>query len=254
MLTKTFCHIKGISTNSEKLLWENGINHWNDFLEKESRLDCLSKNKLASIKCELPISMKALEQKNLKYFQSMLNPKEHWRLFNFGKTAYVDIETTGISRWSDDITVIGIYDGTTSHLYVKDKNLLDAKAKLQEFDTIVTFNGKQFDLPFIEYKFSCKYDFIHLDLRYMLKEIGLQGGLKSIERQLGILRDTDVKDIDGFEAVRLWYKYCRGNQNALQTLLKYNEQDIVNLKTLLTYYLKKKQEQMLDTPAPKHMR
>ena len=123
-------------------------------------------------------------------------------------------------------------------------NLHEAHDKLLEYDIIVTFNGKQFDLPFIEYQFSYSYDFIHLDLRYMLRELGLRGGLKSIEKQLGILRDEEVDGIDGFEAVRLWYRYKRGNQEALNTLLKYNEQDIVNLKTLLDHYFKIKKVEL----------
>lgn len=78
----------------------------------------------------------------------------------------------------------------------------------------------------------------------MLKEIGLGGGLKSIENQLGINRDADLVGVDGFEAVTLWHKYKRGNQAALQKLLRYNEQDIVSLKSLLDYYLSKKQNQI----------
>lgn len=244
MITKTFCHIKGISTKTEKLLWNNGVNHWDDFLENMDKLSCLSKNKLEKIQKELSITKLAYENRNLQYFKSMVPSKEHWRLSNLGKIAYVDIETTGISRWSDEITVLGIYDGITSHLYVNGKNLSDAHDKLKEFDIVVTFNGKQFDIPFIQNHFSYEYDFIQLDLRYMFKEIGFQGGLKSIETQIGITRNSDIEGIDGFEAVRLWHQYQRGSQEALKKLLKYNEEDIVNLKTLLEFYLRKKQEML----------
>ncbi len=241
MLNKTFCHIKGISINHEKLLWENGIAHWDDFNLKSAQINCLPKSKLEKIKSELDISKAALEKRDLAYFKRALPPKEHWRLAALGKIAYVDIETTGISRGSDGITIIGIYDGITPHIYIKGQNLEEAHAKLLEFDTVVTFNGKQFDLPFIESHFSTAYDFVHLDLRYMLKELGLQGGLKSIEQQLGIERDATVQGVDGFEAVNLWYQYKRGNLAALQKLLVYNREDIVNLKALLDYYLSKKQ-------------
>ena len=254
MLTKTFCHVKGITTHFERLLREKGIEHWDDFLEKESGLSGFPRGKLDKIKTELVDSKQALEEKNLRYFQDRLHPREHWRLAELGKIGFVDIETTGLSRWSDEITVLGIYDGKSSHLYVNGKNLADAKAKLKEFDVIVTFNGKQFDIPFIEHCFSCTYDFAHLDLRYLLKELGLQGGLKSIERQLGISRDADVEGVDGLEAVNLWYKYKRGNMEALQKLLKYNEQDIVNLDTLLRYYLKTKEERLEDMPVGLHVK
>ena len=98
MLKKTFCHIDGITVDSEKLLWDNGIAHWEDFLQKADILDCLPKGKIESIKSELPLSQNALKQKDLHYFKARLPAKEHWRLFNMGKAAYVDIETTGVSK------------------------------------------------------------------------------------------------------------------------------------------------------------
>jgi uncharacterized protein len=237
MLTKTFSHIDGITSKLEQQLWDAGIRQWDDFQTQIDRFAHLPKTKLEKIVNALTASKEALIKKDLSYFKEALKPKEYWRLCNLGKIAYVDIETTGLSRWSDAITIIGIHDGTTSHLYVNGKNLAEAHAKLKEFDIIVTFNGKQFDMPFIEHHFSHQYDYVHLDLRYMLKELGLQGGLKNIERQLGINRDVDLDGVDGFEAVRLWNQYKRGNQAALEKLLRYNEQDIVNLKTLLQYYL-----------------
>lgn len=244
MITKTFCHIKGISAAFEKLLWEHNIHHWDDFYEKMHQLPTLSKNKLEKIKAELPASQRALATKDIHYFKALLKSNEHWRLWQLGKIAFVDIETTGLSRWSDQITVLGIYDGATPHLYIHGQNLEQAHAKLKEFDIVVTFNGKQFDIPFIEQYFAYKYDFIHLDLRYMLKELGLRGGLKSIEYQLGLGRDSDTYGIDGFEAINLWNQYKRGNQKALQKLLKYNEQDIINLKPLLEHYIQKKSAEL----------
>jgi len=156
------------------------------------------------------------------------------------RVAFVDIETTGLSRYSDEITLIGIYDGEEQHLFIKGKNLHDARQKLREFDIIVTFNGKQFDLPFIEHHFCEKYDCEHLDLRFMLKEFGLKGGLKAIEKELGINRPEEVADVDGREAVRLWRRYISGDQKALGLLVKYNREDVVNLKTLLEWYVNKK--------------
>jgi hypothetical protein len=39
--------------------------------------------------------------------------------------------------------------------------------------------------------------------------------------------------MDGFEAVRLWNEYEKGNEEALDLLLEYNREDIVNLETIL---------------------
>ena len=128
--------MKGITTHFERLLREKGIGHWDDFLEKESALSGFPRGKLDKIKMELVDSKQALEEKNLRYFQDRLHPREHWRLAELGKIGFVDIETTGLSRWSDEITVLGIYDGKTSHLYVyprKLKNRLLALLAFQPF-------------------------------------------------------------------------------------------------------------------------
>jgi uncharacterized protein YprB with RNaseH-like and TPR domain len=52
-----------------------------------------------------------------------------------------------------------------------------------------------------------------------------------VEQQLGIGRE--LQGVDGFEAVMLWWRYVNdGDKDALRTLLKYNEEDIKNLKVL----------------------
>lgn len=244
MLKKTFCHIDGISKESEEKLWENQIKDWDTFLEKHPEINFLPQSKLDKIKSEILFSKEQLENNNIQYFKEKLDPKEHWRLKDYGRIAYVDIETTGLSRWTNDMTMLGIYDGETAKSYVLGQDLENAKEHLKQFDIIVTFNGKSFDLPFIEYKFKEKYDFIHLDLRFLLKELGFSGGLKKIEIELGITRDDEIAEVDGFEAVRLWRRYKNGDENALKKLLKYNYEDIVNLKTLLDYYINKKIEKL----------
>lgn len=243
MIKKTFCHIDGISENTEKLLWENGIDSWDLFLEKHHEIKFLPKSKLDKIKTELFFSKEELIKKNIKYFQSKLPPKEHYRLANYGKVAFVDIETTGLSRYTDIITIIGIYNGEETKIFINGQNLEDGYKELENYDIIVTFNGKTFDLPFIEHKSKRKYDMLHLDLRFMLKEFDLSGGLKKIERDLGIIRDDEIASVDGFEAVRLWRKYKNDNDlKALEKLIKYNTEDIVNLKYILNWYVKRKGE------------
>jgi uncharacterized protein YprB with RNaseH-like and TPR domain len=59
----------------------------------------------------------------------------------------------------------------------------------------------------------------------------LYGGLKSVERQLGIPRV--LTEVSGYEAVRLWWRYVDYfDLDALNTLLEYNREDVINLKTL----------------------
>ncbi len=59
----------------------------------------------------------------------------------------------------------------------------------------------------------------------------LYGGFKAVERKLGIYRE--IQDVDGFEATVLWQKYKEfGDKESLRILLKYNEEDVVNLRAL----------------------
>jgi hypothetical protein len=70
----------------------------------------------------------------------------------------------------------------------------------------------------------------------------LSGGLKNIEKKLGLKRAEEIEDIDGFEAVRLWKRYKKGDLEALELLKKYNEEDIINLKFLIEWYLDNKKK------------
>ncbi len=59
------------------------------------------------------------------------------------------------------------------------------------------------------------------------------GGLKQCERALGICRGS-LDGVDGYFAVLLWYDYLRnGNEKALETLIAYNIEDVVNLEALM---------------------
>jgi len=52
-----------------------------------------------------------------------------------------------------------------------------------------------------------------------------------VERQLGIRRE--LADVNGLEAIRLWWRYVETfDLEALDKLLAYNREDVVNLKTL----------------------
>lgn len=76
-----------------------------------------------------------------------------------------------------------------------------------------------------------KQCFMHTDLMYDCWRQNLKGGLKVVERLLGIKRR--LTGVDGYIAVHLWYDYVNNNnKEALQTLLAYNEEDVVNLRVL----------------------
>lgn len=152
--------------------------------------------------------------------------------------AYLDIETTGLSPADCDITVTGIYrwgvDGSDCVQLVGRENTADNILEaLDGIPVIYTYNGKRFDLPFIDSRLGINLAelFPHHDLMFDCWRNRLMGGLKSVERQLGITRK--LPDVNGFEAVRLWWRYVETfDLDALDTLLEYNKEDIINLKTI----------------------
>ena len=152
--------------------------------------------------------------------------------------AYLDIETTGFSPWVDEITVVGIYlcnvnKTSLVQLIGKDASADNILASLKGVNVIYTYNGSRFDLPFIYSRLGINLAklYSHCDLMYDCWRRNLYGGFKMVERQLGIERR--LKGINGYEAVRLWWRYLNDNDEyALRTLLEYNKEDILNLKTL----------------------
>ncbi len=154
------------------------------------------------------------------------------------KRAYLDIETDGLSRGVNNITVIGImaeYGGDNAFYQFYGKNI-DWEwfyKFLKEIDCLYTYNGSSFDLKFIESKSGINVHEIvsHCDLKYECWKRNLYGGLKSVEKQLGIIRE--MGGMNGYDAVRLWYDYLlRGNRKALDILLRYNREDVMNLSLL----------------------
>jgi uncharacterized protein YprB with RNaseH-like and TPR domain len=152
--------------------------------------------------------------------------------------AYLDIETA----YSGHITVLGIFRPPDSliqviHPDITESSLLEA---LDGAEEVITYWGHRFDLPVIDRLLGVNLRdmFQSRDLADHCHRHGLYGGLKVVERVLGIGRQTE--GIDGMDAMRLWEQWCQGDRRALKTLLKYNEEDVVNL------YLLEKELRHLD--------
>jgi len=152
--------------------------------------------------------------------------------------AYLDIETTGLSPQYSEITVVGIHicngDDTRSiQLVGKDITADNIVDTLRGVNIIYTYNGKSFDLPFIHSQLGINLEetFTHHDLMYDCWNCNLYGGFKAVEKQLNIERK--LTEVNGYEAVKLWWRYVDYfDLDALNTLLEYNKEDVVNLKTL----------------------
>jgi uncharacterized protein YprB with RNaseH-like and TPR domain len=212
-------------------LWKAGVATWDDFSDNCDSVGGQVKDKVLK---HLTHSRKAFDCGKAGWFLDRLPASESWRILNWfpKSTAYLDIETTGLWRGSDHITTVALFDGKSLKTYVRGRNLQSLKKDLQNYSLIVTYNGKCFDLPFIEDDLKFKISVPDVDLRYLCASIGWTGGLKRVEKKVGLKRPRALSLLDGVDAPILWDKHLNGHKHALPTLLAYNCADAVSLQTI----------------------
>ena len=179
---------------------------------------------------ELRESAGALDSHDLGYFTSSFPTAEQWRILAeyFDAAAFIDLESTGLSRYSCHASVIAAYYRGELYSFVYGENMDDFLLFADDAEIIITFNGNAFDIPFIEKTFNIpSLDRPHLDLRWIAWHRGYRGGLKSIERQMGIRRPSNIDGIDGFEAVDLFHRWQYGDISAKETLVAYCKADVI---------------------------
>jgi len=239
MIRQSFIFLDKIQQKSEKKIWESGVKDWNDFLQRKE-ISGMSSSRKLFYDNKLKEAKEALYNYDLNYFYKKIPSTETWRLYPFFKdeALFLDIETC---YNNGQITVIGMYDGKDTKTMIRGANfsrelLLD---ELNKHSMLITFNGRSFDIPLLEKYFGIKIEIPHLDLRHLCARIGLRGGLKQIEKQLGITRAKDVQNVTGADAAKLWDIFiATGDEYYLDLLIKYNEEDIINLKPIADFAVK----------------
>ena len=236
MLEQTFIHIPGVGRLTERGLWASGIHDWDDADRFEKRFGRVGNRLQRKLDDYIPRSREAIKQKDAAFFERLSLLGEAWRLFpEFSDSCvYLDIETTGLSAVFDTVTMVGLYDGRKYQLFVDGDNLQNLPQHLQKYSVVVTFNGSGFDLRFLKLAFpELVLPPIHIDLRWVTRKLGMKGGLKEIETQLGIRRPSEIEEMTGYDATVLWAKYLRGDKKALSQLIQYNTEDVVHLKAIM---------------------
>jgi uncharacterized protein YprB with RNaseH-like and TPR domain len=236
VLERSFVLLDRIGERTERRIWDQGVHTWDDFLATDN-VSPFSRKRKEVADLTLEKAKVAYEDGVVDFFADMLPNREMWRLYpRFREEAvFLDIETTGLSRRSA-ITVVGLARAGEFRALVRGHDLTrqELADELEGARMIVTFNGASFDLPMLRGQFnSSGLDLPHLDLRFLARRVGLVGGLKRVERELGLERDREFAMMTGEDAVHLWHLWeRRGNAKALDLLLMYNEADVVNLRTV----------------------
>ncbi|MFQ3574561.1 MAG: ribonuclease H-like domain-containing protein [Thermodesulfovibrionales bacterium] len=234
MILNTFSILNGIGERLERRLWKRGITTWDDFIRAQD-IDFIPLHTKIRYDLQLLDLMEKLQHENLAYLCRAIKRREHWRLFDILRDGAVclDIETNGLRLEEGGyITVVGIYNGKDYRALVKgfDLDPLKIKSLLDGYKYLITFNGSLFDIPFLRRCYpSLNFEIPHFDLSFAARRLGLNGGLKAIEKIFGIHRDYRVSNMNGFDAVMLWRQWQSGREEALDLLIEYNRADTVNL-------------------------
>lgn len=244
MLTSSFIFAKGMTEELERALWAHGLTSW-ELLKRhpEEATEILGNARGQRLLEAINDASQAHLTRDLAWFRANWPERELWRLWQGfcgnERVALVDIETTGLTPGYDQITVIGLADAASARAFVAgrpqpgDEAIDSFRTAIKAYDLVITFNGAGFDIPFIEKHFrdaSWHLEQPHIDLMPVSRSLGLGGGLKDIEKQLGIVRAADIKDMRGAEAIQLWGAWKSGDLAAYKRLTTYCKADCVNLR------------------------
>ncbi len=228
-------HLPHIGSQGEKALRLEGCQCWNDLANASHPLAGFDVFAWDEIRRAAEQSQRAVLADDAAYFTSRLPPLEQWRVLAhwFDHASYFDIETSGLEADSI-VTLVCCFHGGQPLRFMADENLDDFLELLERVKLLVSFNGASFDVPRVLGRFHIpELPCAHVDLRWLCHHAGWRGGLKKIERALGLRRPTDLDGLGGAEAVRLWHAWHeRGDAQAKRTLERYCAADTVMLKLL----------------------
>ena len=151
-------------------------------------------------------------------------------------SVYLDIETTSLDPKDGELTVLGLYiedEDLMVQLFDDDLHPGNLLRHFARQGTLYTYNGERFDLPYIHAKLGVNLPRLcrHVDLMHACHARNLRGGMKKVEKLLGIPRK--LAEVNGLVAIELWRHYRdHGCRESLETLLEYNREDVMNLRAM----------------------
>jgi uncharacterized protein YprB with RNaseH-like and TPR domain len=183
----------------------------------------------------------------------------HSRISSSPHLLFIDLETTGIAGGAGTYAFLvgcGWFAGGTFRIrqfvlsnFTAERALLEAVGELAaESGTVVSYNGKSFDLPLIETRFALHRlpspfgELPHIDMlhparrmwrvadtsRHVHKDVPYTCRLSTLEQHLcGYVREGDVA---GFEIPACYFRYVHaGDPQPLAAVLEHNRLDLLSL-------------------------
>lgn len=233
MITSTFCMLPGIGDRSERRFWRKGVSTWDRFLATRV-IQGISAARKALFDDRIAEAQEHVTRGDSRYFAKALSPRHQWRLYEWlrERALYLDIETDSFGQ----ITVVGLYGLGSYTALVRNESLglIRLREELSRYDLLITFCGSTFDLPMLRAHFpDLPLELPHIDLCGLGRQLGYRGGLKAIERTMGIERVEALQGFSGQDAVRQWNRWRhQRDADARRLLLAYNEADCMNLQPL----------------------
>ncbi|MGH2588465.1 MAG: ribonuclease H-like domain-containing protein [Dehalococcoidia bacterium] len=171
------------------------------------------------------------------------------------RVAFLDTETTGLAGGTGTVAfLVGMGHFLDGHFRLRQYFLEDLDGEeamiraltdyLADFDGVVTFNGKTFDMPLLATRVRMTRtrrgldDIAHLDLlhpaRRLYRDRIPSCRLQELERRyLGLER---MEDIPGWEIPSVYFRYVRTRRfRALLPVFEHNALDVLSLVTLAAH-------------------
>lgn len=184
---------------------------------------------------------------------SLIAKDTSYQNLDFRKSVFIDTETTGLAGGSGTyafLVGVGFFEKDKFKLlqyFMKDYDqepaiLYSLNLLMKQFESIVSFNGKAYDIPLLSTRFLINRmenpleKPFHLDLlasaRRIYKERFSSVSLSSLETNLFYMQRKG--DIPSFEIPSIYFRFLRDkNPYPLKPIFYHNRMDILSLVTLV---------------------
>jgi uncharacterized protein len=178
------------------------------------------------------------------------------------RTMFIDLETTGLSGGAGTVAFLvgcGYFDIGAFQVrqflltsFTAERALLEAVSQfVEDADLIVTYNGKTFDVPVMETRWSFHrmempldgvphFDALHAARRLWktrpedpsttLRAVAASDGCRLITLERALFDVRRIGDVPGFEIPSRFFRFLRsGDPRPLEPVLEHNRLDLVSL-------------------------